>query len=76
MCLRASRTYRSKIHFNDITNQARGNRGGGQWGHNFQAVGRPPPQLWTVIVVHFCFCLFLHVNLGLSPKLEGQIRGV
>ena len=44
---------------------------------NFKAVGAPPPpQLWTVIVVHFYFCLFLHVNLGLSKKIVGQIRVV
>ena len=48
--------------------------GGGQWGqvvlHNLEAVGAspPPPQLWTVNVVHFYFCLFLHVNFGLSQK--------
>ena len=43
--------------------------------HNFEAMGAPPSQLWTVIVVHFYFCLFLHVNLGLSQKIVGQIRG-
>ena len=26
----------------------------------------PPPQLWTINVVHFYFCLFLLVNLGFS----------
>ena len=33
---------------------------------NLEAVGAPPTQLWTVNVLHFYFCLFLHVNLGLS----------
>ena len=32
------------------------------------------PQLWNVDVVHFF--LFLHVNLGPSPKIVGQIRDV
>ena len=50
---------------------------GGQWGQlspitiNIEAVGMsatPPPQLWTDIVIHFYFCLFLHVNLGLFQK--------
>ena len=36
----------------------------------------PPPELWTEKVVHFYFCLFLHVNLGLQQKILGQIRGV
>ena len=36
--------------------------------HSLEAVGAPPPQLSTVNVVHFYFCLFLHVNLGLSQK--------
>ena len=36
------------------------------------------PQLRTVDVFHFYFCLFLHVNLGPSQKkyLAGQIREV
>ena len=34
------------------------------------------PQLWNVDFVHFYFCLFLHVNLGPSPKIVGQIRDV
>ena len=44
--------------------------------HNFEAVGAPPPHLWTVKVVHFYICSFLHVNLGLYQKTVGQIRGV
>ena len=34
--------------------------------HNLEAVG-PPPQLWTVNVVHFYFCLFLHGELEYLP---------
>ena len=53
---------------------------GATFPHNFEAVGAPgaapPPQLWTVIVVNFYFCLFLHVNLGLSQKIVVKIRGV
>ena len=44
--------------------------------HNLEAVGAPPPTLWTVNVAHFYFCLFLHANLGLSQKIVGQIQGV
>ena len=46
--------------------------------HIFEAVGAPPPppQRWTVKVVHFYLCLFLHVNLDLYQKIVGQIRGV
>ena len=36
----------------------------------------PPPPLWTVDVVHLYFCLFLHVNLGPSKKIVGEIRRV
>ena len=46
---------------------------------NFAALGvsYPPSQKkWTVDVVHFYFGLFLHVNLGPSKKIVGQIRGV
>ena len=54
--------------------------GGGGSGGNLPpqlgSCGGRPPKLWTVNVVHFYFCLFLHVNLGLSPKIVGQIRGV
>ena len=40
--------------------------------HNLEAVGAPPPpQFWTVNVVHLFFCLFLQVKLGLSPKIVG-----
>ena len=35
---------------------------------NLKAVGAPTTQLWTVNVVHFYFCLFLHVNLCPSQK--------
>ena len=46
--------------------------GGGQFARpNLEAVGAPPTQLWTVNVFHFYFCLFLHVNLGLSEKNIG-----
>ena len=34
------------------------------------------PQLSTVNVVHFYFCSLLHVNLGLSQEIVGEIRGV
>ena len=34
------------------------------------------PRLWTVKVIHFYFCLFLHVNLGLYQKIVDQSRGV
>ena len=48
--------------------QGRGSRG--QCGQlaftTWKLWGRP--QLSTVNVVHFYFCLFLHVNLGLSKK--------
>ena len=50
--------------------QGRGSRGGGGSGGNL------PAQLWTVNVVIFYFCLFLHMNLGLTQKTVGQIRGV
>ena len=54
--------------------------GGGVSGGNLPpqlwSCGGAAPQLWTVIVVHFCFRLFLHENLGLSKKIVGQIRGV
>ena len=62
--------------------QERGSRGGGGSGDNLpsnlEALGASPPaQLWTVDVVHFYLCLFLHVNLGSSKKkIVGQIRGV
>ena len=58
--------------------QGRGTRGavGAACPHNLEAVGAPPPQLWTVKVVHFYFRLFLHMNLRLSRKTVGQIRGV
>ena len=36
----------------------------------------PPPQLWSVNVVYFYFCLFLHMSLGLSQKIVDQIWGV
>ena len=68
---------------NERTNQEcrnAGTGGGGAVGatcpHNFEAVGAAPPQLWTVNVVHFYFCLLLHVSLGLSQKIMGQLRGV
>ena len=34
---------------------------------NLKAVRVSPTQLWTVNVVHFYFCVFLHVNLA-HPK--------
>ena len=40
--------------------------------HNLEAV--PPPPILIVNVVHFHLVLFLHVNLGLSQKIVGQIR--
>ena len=39
-----------------------------------EAVGAPLTQLWTVNVVHFYFCLFLHVNLGFSQKIVDEIQ--
>ena len=48
--------------------------GGGGIGATWSC-GGAAPQLWTVNVIYFYFCLFLHVNLGL-PKIVGQIRGV
>ena len=35
----------------------------------------PPPKLWTVVVVHLYFCLFMHVNMGPFQRIVGQIRG-
>ena len=35
---------------------------------NLEALGSFAPRLRTVDVVHFYFCLFLHVNLGPPPK--------
>ena len=55
-----------------------GNLGGGGSGgafpFNFWTGGAPPLQLWTVDAVHFYFCLFLHVHLGHSQKIMGEIR--
>ena len=52
--------------------QGRGSRGpGGQWGQlapQLESFGSVDPQLWTVEVVHFYFCLFLDLNLGPSQK--------
>ena len=58
--------------------QGRGSQGavGATCPRNLGAVEAPSPQFWTVNVVHFYFCLFLHVNLGLSQKIVEQIRGV
>ena len=57
-----------------------GTRGGGDSGgacpSNFWTGGAPPLQLWIVDVVHFYFCLLLHVNFGPSQKIVGEIRGV
>ena len=38
--------------------------------HNFEAVGAPPPppQLWTVEVVHFYFLFVFAHELGYQPK--------
>ena len=51
---------------------AQGRGAGGQWGQlaptTLKLWGRRP-QIWTVNAVHFYFCLFLHVNLGLSQKV-------
>ena len=55
---------------------AGGGSGGATCPHNLEAAGAPLPQLWTVNVIHFYFCLFLHVNLGLSQKTVDQIREV
>ena len=49
---------------------------GGACPSNFWTGGAPPLQLWTVNVVHFYFCLFLHVNLGPSQIILGEIRGM
>ena len=63
-----------------LFDQGRGNRGGGGSGGNLppqlRSCGALPSQLWTVNVVHFYFCLFLHMNFGLSQKIVGQTRGV
>ena len=37
------------------------------------AVGARSPQLLTVIVNLFCFCLFLHVNIGPYQEIVGQV---
>ena len=58
------------------TREPGGGGSGGNLPHNFEAVGAPPLQLWTVKVVHFYFCLLLHVNLGIYQKIVGQIQGV
>ena len=60
--------------------QGRGNRGGGEAGGQLASTtlkmwGRHH-HLWSVKVVHFYFCLFLHVNLGLYQKIVDQIRRV
>ena len=68
-----------KTHLGDA-----GTGGGGGWAvgatcpHNLEAVGAPPPQLWTVNVVHFYFCLhvILHVNLSPSQTIVDHIQGV
>ena len=50
--------------------QGRGSRGavGATCPKNLEAVGAPHPQLWTVNVIYFYFCLFLHMDLDLSQK--------
>ena len=54
--------------------------GGGAVGaacpHNLEAVGALPPTTLDGQCVIFYFCLFLHMNLGLTQKIVGQIRGV
>ena len=42
----------------------------------FGPEGRLPSNFWTVDVVNFYFSLFLHVTLGLSKKIVGEIWGV
>ena len=63
-----------------LCDQGRGSRGGGGSGGNLPpqlgSCGGAAPQLRTVNVAHFYFCLFLHVNLGLSQKIVCQIRVV
>ena len=49
---------------------------GGACPSNFWTGGALPLQLWTIDVVHFYFCLFLHVTLCPSQKVVGEIRGV
>ena len=68
------------LHYNGFWDaqhsETRERGGGGQWGQlapQFWSCGGAAPQLWTVNIVNFYFCLFLHVNLGL-PKIVGQIR--
>ena len=61
--------------------QGRGNRGGGQWGQlaptTLDVWGRrPPPPLWTVNVVHFCFCLIFTREIGSLPKNSGPKPGI
>ena len=41
---------------------------GGNFPQTWKLWERPPPQLWTVDVVHFYFYSFLHVNLGPSKN--------
>ena len=45
---------------------------GGNLPPNFEAVGAPPLPNF---VVHFYFCLFLHVNLVISQKNSGPNPG-
>ena len=61
--------------------QGRGDRGGGQWGQLPPTWKlwecHPPPQLWTVDVVHFYFLFVFARELGsLLPKIVDKIQGV
>ena len=72
------------LHVGTVLHAGTRNRGGGggtggsggNLPHNFEAVVAPPPPTLDCEIVHFYFCLFLHVNLGLCQKIVGQIRGV
>ena len=51
---------------------------GGQWANlppQLGSRGGAAPQLWSVNVVHFYFCLFLHIELGSLPKNRGPNPG-
>ena len=49
-------------------NRGEGGEQRGAYPSIFWTEGGPTLQLRTVDVVYFYFCLFLHVNLGQSPK--------
>ena len=72
-------TEQCKVFDGEDKHKDTGTGGGGGSGGNLPPTWKlweRRPQIWTVDVAHFYFCLFLYVNLGTSQNIMGKIRGV